>query len=406
MITSVQEKITAYVQALESLDNRPTSEALLACLLTRDALEAELHRLEAQDIQAASLDICLIATSDERLRTRNYQAADHAAFSAWRAIVNPDEQAWWWYPEQPAAKPGSVWSVFVIALEGLVFTLALSTGLDITQRFLAAGGDFAAYVLTLLQAFLAAITAGSFTRSGREFLNRIWMRLRLSRYLYHNATLVLTLALLSFVISLRLLLPTFAAGYNARAVAQMQSGQLALAVPNLQRAVSLNPDFAQAHYNLGSLYEELLEYDAALSAYRTAIRANAQLDVAYNNLGRLLIVHSRDYALAALTLRQGLTHAEDAAVRYALHKNLGWAYMANAQYDLALEPLNYALNLYPDRGAPHCLLAQAYEGLEEYSAASAAWEQCLAYANVYDPYENTWATLARQRVAASQGGNP
>ena len=300
MTEQLQEKIEAYAGALDNLDTPPSAPRLLGCLLARDSLESELSSVDSPSLDA----VLRVVALDNRLRAYTDVLADRPDLSAWREVVRPAERAWWWYPERPPEPANAAWSTFLTVIAGLCFTLALSTGLEITQRFLTAGGDFIAYLLTTVQALFATITGGSFTRPGRELLNRAWQRLGIRRRLRHEAATLLALVLLAFVIGLRLSLPTFARWYNARAVTQMQVGRATSAVHNLQRAIGLAPDFAQAHYNLGSVYEDLLEYDKAIAEYRTAIQADARLDAVYNNLGRLLIAHTHDYPLAILMLRQ------------------------------------------------------------------------------------------------------
>ncbi len=393
--------IADYTATLNQATDPPTVQQVLECLLARDRLQANLDQTSTHDA-----DLVLQVTQlDKRLFNYSDILADQEDLSAWRSIVKPAENTWWWRPEHPPEPSDVAGDTFLTVIAGLFFTLALTTSMEIIRRFLAAGGDFTAYLLASIQVVSAAVVGGSFTQSGRDLLNRAWKWIGIKRRLRHEATAVLSTILLISAVALRLSLPTFARWYNARAVAQTRDGQVTSAMDNLKRAISLVPDFAQAHYNLGSIHEDLLEHDKAITEYRTAIRADAQLDVAYNNLGRLLVVQTRDYPLAIITLRQGLVNAQSDETRYAIQKNLGWAYVASEQYDLAIESLKRAISVYGDRGAPHCLLAQAYEKLKDSKSALSEWEPCLAYANLSDPYESGWAAVARQRLEA-QGGKP
>lgn len=54
------------------------------------------------------------------------------------------------------------------------------------------------------------------------------------------------------------------------------------------RAVELDPDHADAHINLGRLYHEEVDWDAAEYHYRAALRAQPDHPLAHYNLGTLL----------------------------------------------------------------------------------------------------------------------
>jgi Flp pilus assembly protein TadD len=64
-------------------------------------------------------------------------------------------------------------------------------------------------------------------------------------------------------------------------------------VSDFTNALKLDPNFAETHYNLGSLYEDVRDFDRARSEYRLAMLGG--LAAAYNNLARLYIL-DKDYA--------------------------------------------------------------------------------------------------------------
>ena len=82
--------------------------------------------------------------------------------------------------------------------------------------------------------------------------------------------------------------PADPVNHAALAVRYLDIGQVALAREHLERAVGLDPDFADAHYNLGAV--ALAEGDAAsaIAAYRRAIALRPAYAEAHNNLGGLL----------------------------------------------------------------------------------------------------------------------
>ena len=185
---------------------------------------------------------------------------------------------------------------------------------------------------------------------------------------------------------------------NERGLEKYIAGEWAIAQSKFERAIGLNPDDAEAHYNLGRLYEKLQDLDQAKAQYRLALRGG--LDVAYNALARLSI-QNKKYPEAVSLLLKGLeiVPKEDDQVRYALLKNLGWARLKQQRYAEAESNLREAIRLDQKRASAHCLLAQVLE--ERKGAPKSAlkeWEICLRYANPRYPEEDIWIGMAQERI--------
>jgi len=184
--------------------------------------------------------------------------------------------------------------------------------------------------------------------------------------------------------------------YNDRGLENYLAERLPQAISDFSKALELDPDFAETHYNLGSLYEDVRDFDRARSEYRLAMLGG--LTAAYNNLARLYILE-KDYAAAVGLLLKGLKLAQLDAEKSALQKNLGWARLGQGRYAEAKAELLTAIDLDSKQASAYGLLAQALEGLGEKVEALVAWENCLRYASSYRPDEDTWIDLARQRLA-------
>ena len=184
--------------------------------------------------------------------------------------------------------------------------------------------------------------------------------------------------------------------YNDTGVEHYLTEQLPQAVSDFTTALKLDPNFAETHYNLGSVYEDLQDFDRAREEYRLAMLGG--LAAAFNNQARLCILE-KDYAAAVDLLLKGLKLAEHDVEKYALHKNLGWARLGQGRYAEAKAELITAIDLNKEQAAAYGLLAQTLEGLGEKEKALVAWENCLRYASSYRPDEDTWIDLARQRLA-------
>lgn len=163
-------------------------------------------------------------------------------------------------------------------------------------------------------------------------------------------------------------------GYN-----DYLNGNFQSAIFYLKWAVTFNPEFAAAHYNLGSAHEKLNEISSACHHYEIAMKySNRAADAAINNLARLSIIDG-DSAAAIEMIKPILSRVEDTTVKASLHKNLGWAYFQLLQYEKAKKHLLLSLKLDSSRALTHCLLAKVQEAQGEKQGALASWQNCLKY---------------------------
>jgi predicted O-linked N-acetylglucosamine transferase (SPINDLY family) len=73
------------------------------------------------------------------------------------------------------------------------------------------------------------------------------------------------------------------------AVINAQRGNYAEGIRLLSKALVVNPDFAEAHINLGRMQAECRDYSAAVESYRRAIRLNPRLPLAHSNFSAILL---------------------------------------------------------------------------------------------------------------------
>ena len=189
--------------------------------------------------------------------------------------------------------------------------------------------------------------------------------------------------------------PALAEQLNNRGVAYYVAGELPEARTMYEWALWLDADYAVAHYNLGQVYEDLLDDAQARDEYRLAIEGG--LDAAYNNLGHLYIL-ARECDTAAELLIQGLDRAQDSVVRSRLLKNLGWARLCQGRQAEAEANLREAIALDPEAAAAHCLLAQVLDTPTLSDEALPEWEACLRAASSRNPDEDKWIEMARERL--------
>jgi tetratricopeptide (TPR) repeat protein len=187
-------------------------------------------------------------------------------------------------------------------------------------------------------------------------------------------------------------------------------GKLGSAEQSYNLAISLNPDNVAAHYNLGTLYEDIQEFDQAETQYLIAARGD--FPEAYNNLARLYLQPSDNSVNKSLALlSQGLRLAEAQQsfpeTRFSLYKNLGWALFQQAEYPFAADALEEAISIYEqlpsaeqeyvaNPGSAYCLVAQVREAMGQTDVLP-AWQRCCQLGDRSVPEENAWLTIASDR---------
>ena len=76
--------------------------------------------------------------------------------------------------------------------------------------------------------------------------------------------------------------------YTKRAVSLMFLSQMKEALEDFDRAIKIDPNYAEAYLFKGSIYQLMEDYDIAISFYSKAIKANPQYADAYMMRGLLL----------------------------------------------------------------------------------------------------------------------
>ncbi|MEH2323888.1 MAG: 4-Cys prefix domain-containing protein [Nostoc sp.] len=188
--------------------------------------------------------------------------------------------------------------------------------------------------------------------------------------------------------------------YNNLAVACQQIQDLNCASKNYEKALNLRPLGWEAHYNLGSFYDEQDQYALAEDQYKLAIKySNNQAMNAVNNLSRLKNKQEK-YSEAATLALEGLKYTSYPQWQAGLYKNLGWARFQQQSYTKAKEYLLHSVNLDSQRVDAYCLLAKTEEALGDLKYAQAHWEICLMENSVNSslPEVQAWRQEILQRL--------
>lgn len=405
------ERYSATLDCLEQEQEHLSSGKILDVLSARE----EIYRLYSDKTNAGFSGSCLekLISLDERLKRQAERFTQVVNLEAYRTSLKPPPEAWWWYFQaRPPFRERFSWVIGALTI--LLFTVSLALLSDISSRFLSGGADILGLFAVFFQTALAFIfTGGVITKTGREAFEKIFKSFDVPSKYWDGIRIGSAVVVLSLLVLVRFSLPRIAVSYNDSGVEHLLAGQYTSALYDFNRAIRLNPDYIQAHFNLGNLYEELQNNSSAETEYKIA--AQGGLESALNNLSRLYILDHK-YDLAVPLLLTGLKSARNDDVRYDLHKNMGWARLGQNRLEEAAVSLRSAVVLKPDNAPAHCLLAQVLDGLnasnqaatgatttgtELEASADAEWESCLRYADARRPDEDAWIYMARLRL----GGN-
>ncbi|MBI4558993.1 MAG: tetratricopeptide repeat protein [Candidatus Hydrogenedentes bacterium] len=135
-----------------------------------------------------------------------------------------------------------------------------------------------------------------------------------------------------------------------------------------RRKVAENPNNPRAYVELANQYVEVGEYNAAVTAYREALRLNPRDAVVLKDLGAVLyLLKSMPEAKQSLILALRLCPELPEGWR-----NLGVIYVEQGRWDKAVECFERALALDPTWTDGHRYLSIALDGAERLEAAAAA----------------------------------
>ena len=139
-------------------------------------------------------------------------------------------------------------------------------------------------------------------------------------------------------------------------------GPIDLAINNFEKAIALNPKYAEAHYNLGVAFQKTHQLDNAIKHYKEAINVKHEYPTAHNNLG--LISLELGYTDSAI---KSFEWAVAYSPEYAeAHNSLGAASQELDKFDEAIKHYKKAVTINPKYAQAFNNLGISYEilGLE------------------------------------------
>lgn len=406
-MAELEAAIANYRRAMEQLSKDLSTTTILRLFYARDQISELLQRtpktLVPHQTQLLALDLAL--------RDYAWAIVEVANLRQMRKSFNPSDQAWWWFLDQDL--PPHKWDRFdwiwqTLTISGWTINLALLG--DIASRFVMGGIGVGGATAVILPTILTGLKARSdLQEKGQDVIKFIFEKFGIKSHFREEAKLISTVALLIIFGGLWLSLPSISRLYNYLGDRSLEAGEIEEAENNFKRAIALNSDNTEAHYNLGYLYEDLQDTEQAIAHYEVAVAQD--FPAANNNLARLYLLTDRESEAIAL-LREGLVELDESQtdnpdLRYNLLKNLGWARYrqeatdeANKYLIAAEEVAQTSTTPVTNVAASYCLQALNLQDSDQPEAAIAQWQKCCETGNIDNPDEDKWLIKAATALEA------
>ena len=141
--------------------------------------------------------------------------------------------------------------------------------------------------------------------------------------------------------------------FNIRGACYASLGQLDIAVQSYEKALSIKPDYAKAHYNLGGALQELDKLHDSAKSYENAIALEPENAQAHNNLA-IVLRELDQLEEAEVSCRKAIVLDPEYAEAYSC---LSMILYANGDLNSALESIEKAHSINPKLKIIKLLLA-------------------------------------------------
>ena len=163
-----------------------------------------------------------------------------------------------------------------------------------------------------------------------------------------------------------------AAKHNTQGIAYSKNGEHTRAIAAFNKAVKLEPHFAEAYYNRGAAYAKKGDFDSAISDYTEVIKRKPELAMAYNNRG-IVYANKRYFDNAINDYTEAIkldTHFAEA------YYNRGIAYAKKHDFDNAINDFIQAIDIKPglveaynNRGNAYASIGKLDNAINDYTEA-------------------------------------
>ena len=148
--------------------------------------------------------------------------------------------------------------------------------------------------------------------------------------------------------------------FNIIGACYKQVGKIEGAAKMFSAAVNIKPDYAEAHFNHGSILKELGKVDEAIESYKKAISIQPNYPDAYNNLGIILNNDKGNFTDAIENFEWAVAYQSNFA---EAHNNLGLAFSDFGKPLDAIESFKKAIFHKKDYGNAYFNLAMSLKDI-------------------------------------------
>ena len=164
-----------------------------------------------------------------------------------------------------------------------------------------------------------------------------------------------------------------AAFYYNRGLVYQNQKKWDLAVADYNKAIQINPEYAQAYNNRGNLYYYQKKWDLAVADYNKAIQINPEVAQAYNNRG-LLYKNQKQWDLALADYNKAIQINPSLAQAYYNRANI---YSDQKKWDLALTDYNKAIQINSEDASAYLNRGVLYSKQKKWDSAVADYNKAI-----------------------------
>jgi tetratricopeptide (TPR) repeat protein len=169
-------------------------------------------------------------------------------------------------------------------------------------------------------------------------------------------------------------------------------------------AATLNPADASAHYNLGLIHQQRGELEAARERFERAIQIDADELDAHYQLGRIALLQKR-FADAVKHFEQVVAR-DPAHSQHEIWREVGATYLAAGQWEDARDALERFLQQRPSDPEALYLMGRAHAALGHRREAASLMQACIEAVKTAPAYkyrtDKHWLNEAQQFIKSSQ----
>lgn len=185
--------------------------------------------------------------------------------------------------------------------------------------------------------------------------------------------------------------------WNSLGLLYEQEGKLDQAREAYQKALRLDPSYADGHNNLGAMHLKAGEIDKAVRAFRKAHEIDVQAPQPLVNLGNAYLQVKR-FQDAVSAFGKALQVGPDSA---EIHHNLGYAFLESGRLDDALASFDSALRLRPRYASAQNNKGTVFLRKGRFEEAGRAFAEAIRIDSEFRP---AYINLAMTRLRANEIG--